>query len=259
MLIAESSLTKPLLSVTDGGTMLFNSKRLYLNTSLWLLLGYALSFALYYISNYLVITDLTAYIWLFVSRATYLLMPTAAALVIFICSGFDGYQKSILLSIPFALARLVYFIPSYYLDYIVEGFDSLESLGIAAVISLLEAAVSFGVTLLIFIILKLLSEKLGKKPSRELISKKTVFDFYDPTAVAIMAVSAIASIYFIIKEVIDTVVFTIEYGGDFTAPEFIFILISYVFDILIAPIYFFILAYIKNGIMERRSAEPENG
>ena len=221
-----------------------------------LFLGYLASFVVYYLSNYIVITDLTAYIWLFFNRLTYLLFPLVTALSVFISAPFIGTGKSLLFAIPQVAVRMIYFIPYFYLKYIVEGFSSVECLGIGLILSFGEAVITFGAVVLLYFIMKLILERRGADKRSE-VFKKCELDFASPTAVAIGVLSVLAAVYFIGGEIIDTVGFFADYGFTLTLPEIIFMTISYIFDILIAPIYFFVLAFIKNKLVSLFGYEGE--
>ena len=228
--------------------MSLNTRKLFSTLPLLFAGGYLLSFIIYYVSNYLVITDVTAYIWLFVNRLTYLLFPLITAVSVFVSAPFVGSLKALLGATGQVAARIIYFVPYFYLKYIVEGFSSIECLGIGLFLSLGEAIITFLAVALIYTVMKLILER-GGADKKARIFEPTRLDFASVTAVAIAVPSALASVYFLIGEIADSVSFIIDYGFDFNMSEIIFLTVSYIFDILIAPVYFFVLTFIKNRVI----------
>ena len=108
----------------------------------------------------------------------------------------------------------------------------------------------------IFLLLTfLLSLFIRRKSGTELsvaIAKKTTLDFADPVSLSFILLSALSALYFIIKEIIDTVQFISEYGTRFTETEIIYLCVSFILDVLIPCGYYIVLKTVKNRIISTR-------
>ncbi len=239
--------------------MKFKSYRFISRASLYLFLAYLTSFLLYYIATFIYPTDTLTYIWLFAERATYLLFPAISAVLTLIVFTYCGGYRGAIAAIPLSLTRLIYLIPYYYLDIIQEGYDSIESLGYGSLLSLGEVIILYGFIMLITALIRFIIKKHGTEPA-EALAKRTVLDFADPVSLSFMIISLLSCTYLTVKEVIDTVYFISEYGARFTQSEIVYMVISYVADILIPLGYYFILSFIKNCVIASRldGASPDS-
>jgi hypothetical protein len=84
------------------------------------------------------------------------------------------------------------------------------------------------------------------------LAKKTTLDFADPVSLSFILLSALSALYFIIKEIIDTVQFISEYGTRFTETEIIYLCVSFILDVLIPCGYYVVLKALKNRIINTR-------
>ena len=240
--------------------MKFNGYKLLLNTALILGAGYFLTFIVYYLANYIYIGEVFYYVWQFIQRAVYLIMPIAAAVIILVRSAYSRPSLAALYAIPLAAVRMLYFIPYFYLLVLTEGFDSVESLCYGTLLSLFEAVVSYALTMIIFAAMRfIIARRASDTAIGEVIARKTVLDFGDPVSLAFLSVCGASFLYFFIKEIINTVSFISEYGISFSASEIIYTVISYILDVLMPLFYYFIISCIKNKIIETRLYPlPEN-
>ena len=220
--------------------------------TLYLTLGYLVSFLIYYLSNHIFYdVAILSYSWLFLQRLTYLLMIFIAATVTLIFYSLDEKKKAYISLIPFSLVRAVYFIPYFYLIFIYDGFDSFEAILFGLLAALGDAAISYLLTFLVFKIMLAVVKKANKTnlTLTEIIMKTTTLNFSDPVSLAFTVVSLIGFSYFFIKETIDTVIFICDYSGSLMAGEILYIIFSYIFDLALIFIYYFTLSYIKNRIV----------
>ena len=233
--------------------MNFKTKGYFASAAGLLTCGYLISFIIYYLANYIYASDALSYVWMFFQRISYLLLPSLASVVMLAASPFVSGKKLLISAIPLSLARIIFFIPCFYLIFIVDGFDSVESLAFGLLLSLAEATVSYCISAIIFVIMNVVINKRGGKKSREsLITKRTTLDFEDPTALAFAVISFVCFLYFFISEIINTVSFFIDYAGSMTPPEIIFTVVSYIVDALIIFIYFYAMSFVKNLIISKR-------
>ena len=237
--------------------MKFNGYKLLLNAALILGAGYFLTFIVYYLANYIYIGEAFYYAWQFIQRAVYLIMPIAAAVIILVRSAYSRISSAALYAIPLAAVRVLYFIPYFYLLVLTEGFDSVEALGYGTLISLVEAAVSYALTMLIFLAMRfVIVRRSGGADIGEVLAKRTVLDFGEPVSLAFLSVAYGCFLYFFIKEIISTVTFISEYGFSYRTSEIIYTVLSYIFDILIPLFYYFVISLIKNRLIETRLMTP---
>lgn len=236
--------------------MKLNNKNLYTRASLILLVVHFLSFAVLYFSEF-VFSDsrFMTYLWYFIQKATFLLLPFISALLILIADAYMGIKAALLRLIPLAMAKTIYSLPYYYLYFVYDPFyDSGDAILFSLIQSLLESIVLYVFTLIIFFIMKSTVKALCKNEFSvsELLSKRTVLNFSDPISLTFMLCSALCFVYFLIEEIINTVSVISRYSGRLMGGEIAYMVFSYVVDIILPALYYFALSYIKNSIIENR-------
>ncbi len=232
--------------------MKFNDYKMIRNTALALLAAQIATFILYYLANYILIIDALTYVWIFVQRATYMLLPLIGAVVLLADTAFNSSRKWLLHAIPITLTRAVFLIPYYYLLVIVEGYDSIESISYSALLTLGDVAIGYIITVLLTYLLSLFVKRRSGKDLATALAKRTTLDFADPVSLSFILLSALSALYFIIKEIIDTVQFISEYGTRFTETELIYLCVSFILDVLIPCGYYIVLKTVKNRIISTR-------
>jgi hypothetical protein len=237
--------------------MKFNDKKFTAHASIALLAAYLLTFIVYYLANYIIGGVALTYVWLFLQKATYLLLPIAASVIVFTESAFLGIKRALISAIALSMTRMIYFIPYYYLIFILDGFDSVESISYGALVSLGEAIIAYGLTVAVFFVMRAVFKKRsgGKIPCASLICKPTRLDISEPVAASFIFISLAAFAYLFIIEIADTVSFIIEYSGRFSSTEIVYTVVSYVFDIAMFAIYFTVMSNVKNFIIRKRVSE----
>ena len=216
---------------------------------------YLTSFIIYYLSSYILYeNDFLAYLRIFSNKLTYLLVPLASAVIALIIYAFSDMRHTLICLIPLTFARIIYYIPYFYLIFIFDNFDSVEALPLAFLVSLLEAGFAYAINLGFFLMAKWIIEKKKTKEDSfaDTVAIPTALDFNNPTSFAFMIFSLIAFLYFFIYEIINTVSFIMEYSGSFTSTEIIYTVFSYIFDISLLLIYYFAISFIKNTIIKKR-------
>ncbi len=231
--------------------MKFNDTRLCRNTTLLLLLSYFLSFLVYYLPSFVIESDALAYFSVFFRRCVYLLIPICAAYVAFIVSTVLGVRWAVTRLIPMTAARMVYLLPLFYLMLLSEGFDSIEGVTIGLALALGEAAIAYALTLLVFFAMRMIQGyKRDGERSTDLLPQDA-FDLSNRTSLAAFAVSCAAFSYFFICEIVDTVKYVVDYSGYYRSGEIIYIVISFIYDILLLFIYYFAFVIIKRILSKR--------
>lgn len=217
--------------------------------TLYLLGGYFLSFLLFYFANYLYFGEpILSYIWIFAQKLIYFLPPFVAAVVTLILYASDKKHSAFLSLIAFSAVRMIYFIPYFYLIFIYDGFDSVESISFGFLASVAEAIIAYILTLLAFCVMLLVIKKTDRHGLHlsEHIAKPTELDFRNPVSLAFAILSLIGFSYFFIKEIVDTVTFVIDFSSTVTTGEILYMICSYLFDLSLIFIYYFVISYIKN-------------
>jgi hypothetical protein len=180
------------------------------------------------------------------------LLPLVGSIVLLNDAAFIPGGKWLLHAIPITLTRAAFLIPYYYLLVIVDGFDSIESLTYSALLTLGEIAIGYVLTVLLTYLLSIFIRRKGKTELTDALAKRTTLDFSDPVSLSFILLSALSSLYFIIKEIIDTVQFILEYGTRFTETEIIYLCVSFILDVLIPCGYYVVLKALKNRIINTR-------
>lgn len=227
------------------------TKNLIKKATVGLFIGYFLTFLLFYLTNYISDTLASAYIWLFAQKVTYLLplMITAAITLTLFC--LFGKRVAYTALIPFSVVRIIYFIPYLYLQFIFDGFDSIEAILYGGLLALAEAVLSYALSLAIFGIMLFTVKKAnaGRASLEDIVFKKTTLDFLNPLSLAFAIVSLLGFSYYFIAEIVDTVVILVSYSGNLTLGEIAYMIFAYVFDIALIFAYYFTLVFIKNLIV----------
>lgn len=232
------------------------SKNLYTKASLLLLLGYFVTFLSFYLANVLFYdTAVFSYLWYFVQKATFLLLPLISALLILTEYAYSGMKRALIALIPLSATKIMYSLPYYYLNFVYDPFyDSLDALLLALLRSFLEIIALYAFTLAVFFLMKFILDLASKKqePHAALLSRPTTLNFSDPVSLTFMVSSLLAFLYFFTVEIVDTVSVISRYSARLTGGEIVYMIFSYVFDVLLLALHYFALAYIKNYIVKTR-------
>lgn len=235
--------------------MKFNKKNLYLKAAASFASVYLLTFIIYYLGNHILSSgEILIYADIFLSKLTYLMLPIAAGVITLIFSVYESTKGAMLRLIPLSLCRMIYFIPYFYLVFFMRGMNSIDSILLSLLSSISDAALSYALTLAICFLLRFIITKRTKTPIADALAKRTELDFSDPVSASLAIICGFVSVYFIITEIGDTVSFLINYGLTFTLPEIIYTLISYILDAALFFIHYYVIAAVKNRIIEKRVA-----
>ena len=242
-----------------GHNMKFNNKSLYTRASLIFLVVHFVTFMILYCSEFVFVNStFMTYLWYFMQKATFLLMPLVAAMLILLADAYLGIRGALLRLLPLSFAKMIYSLPYYYLVFVYDPFyDSADAIFFALIQSFAESIILYAFVLIIFYIMKgflWLFNKTGEKNS-ELLSKSTVLDFRDPVSLTFMTSSLLCFLYFLIDEIITTVSIISRYSGRLLGGEIVYMVFSYAVDISLLALHYFALAYLKNRIVKERVSE----
>lgn len=241
--------------------MRLNYRNLYTRASLVFLTVHFATFLVLYFSEFIFADSVfMTYLWYFVQKTSFLLLPLLSGLLVLIADAYIGMKAALLRLLPLSLARITYSLPYYYLLFVYDPFyDSADAIRFALIQTAAEILILYVFTLIIFFIMKGILKWLDKsrKPNSELLVKKTVLDFRDPVSLTFMISAALCFVYFITEEIINTVYVISRYSGRLLGGEIAYMVFSYFVDVLLLAIYYFALSYVKNSIIKNRLAEDD--
>ena len=236
-----------------------NSKKICLITAISFAFVNLLAFCIFYIPNYVLMLNVewVEYTRVFLNKFFEYLLPVVAATVLFIGYTRDGLKKTFIRAIYFSLPRIVYLFPYYYLYYILNWNDSIESISLSALVTLFGVALFYGQIILLFWIIRVFARlpiirelKIAlpinqqKAPPKEILaelrssadkrvcsslSEKSIFNFSCPASLGIFAASFASFCINLVREIIGTVDYLIEYAGDYYLEEIFYITACYLF------------------------------
>ena len=228
-----------------------------------------ITYALYHVA-YLFTNDTLGltfeYIAYYVSNAVDFLTLPVMATVMLVLAAREGSKKAFLHTILISTARIYYTLPYYYLIFIYNyRYDSIESIAVsfaASVISILLIALG---ALVSFMIAIFILGKRTKKPYREvlsslpeLVSKPSTLDFLNTVSLPLLIFALLRFSVSLISEIADTVIFFVEYGGDYTITEIGTMVGNYILLFVLLVASYIICAKVKNYLAKYENEENEN-
>lgn len=241
--------------------MKLNNKGLYTKASLILLVVHFATFMILYCSEFVFINSkFITYLWYFMQKATFLLLPLVSAMLILLADAYLGIKAALVKLLPLSFAKMIYSLPYYYLLFVYNPlYDSTDAIFFALIQSFAESIILYVFVLIVFYIMKeflWLFNKTEEKNS-ELLSKNTVLNFRDPVSLTFMISALLCFLYFLIDEIITTVSIISGYSGRLLSGEIVYMVFSYVIDVLLLALYYLALAYLKNLIVKARVSKIE--
>lgn len=191
------------------------------------------AFLIYYISGYVLMNEAVEYVRYFLSEAIDFALPVVTAALLAIAFAECGF-RFVWLSIATALARLLYLVPSAYLQFIEsQTMASDEAILLALPISFAIAAIELLVVMLLVFIIYMVTDRLAKKRGISYADATgeghSAFDFSSPLSVAVFSVSATVFVVKLVLEIVDVVEFLSNYADSYQVGEVIYIAIKFIF------------------------------
>lgn len=185
------------------------------------------------------------------------LIPAFSAAVVFSEILSAGFARSLLSSFKLALPRLVYLIPYYYLYYMSEGYDTLESLGLLSIRTVF-IIVLFALEILAYALLAKLFAKRRAK-GWDFFEPSGIFDISAPVGFGVFAICLGKFVMNLITEIKNAVIYFIDYGEFYQMSDVFFALGKILFALatLFASIAL-IGAVRKRAIKNAEETEEEN-
>jgi hypothetical protein len=196
------------------------------------------AFLVYYIFSYIIpmtFEDITlaAEIYPLLSKLLTVALPIASGSLLYIYSTHCGNKAALVFGIFISITRIFYSVPFYYMQFIFTEYDSVESLLIGLAASIPDMAVWYGLSLLVLYIYRLALKGRSKEAAQD-ISDLRAFDFDEPTVFASVMVSLAGFVFLLVREIIDTVIFIIDYSGRYELRDIIYICVTYIFLLCVA-------------------------
>ena len=196
------------------------------------------------------------YIAYYVSNAVdFLTLPIMATLMLVLASR-ESTKKAFLHILLVSSARIYYTLPYYYLIFIYNyQYDTIESIFISLIASIVAILlISLG-ALISFIIAILIFGKRTKKHYREaltmlpeLVNKPSTLDFLNTVSLPILIFALLRFIISLVTEVIDTIIFFVEYGDSYTLTEIGTMVGNYILLFVLLVVSYIISAKVKNHL-----------
>ena len=239
--------------------MNFNSRGLTRNVSFCLLISYFLTFIVYYLANYIFYgNSLLAYFQMILNKATYLMIPFTASLTALIISSFVSTKSAFISLIPFSLTRIIYSLPLYYLVFMYDYFDTADSLLLSTLVSILECAVIYVLSLGAFLIMSFIIRKAGRAKSQaEVLTEKTPLDFKHPVSLAFAIISLSAFAVIFIKDTVSIAELISSSGANLKISEIFYVVFLIIYDAILLFLHYFLLSFIKNTVVKKRMVKSE--
>ena len=237
--------TKRLFSALGG---------IYAGVNLFLLL-------LFYIPVYVLEVEMSTWYdgWYYSSRIitsfVEFLMPVPFAVILFFNAREDRFRQLAHKALYFALPKIAYILPYYYLYSLSYGYDSLEGLLISLGVTVGSIVISDLHILLLYFVIGFTARRItaskmkatlprsyDKKPlgaieaefEREIehdleesIHKRGIFDIQLPFIGAIFAASFVEFTYSLLSEIASTVSYLLECAGDYRIDEIVYIVVCF--------------------------------
>lgn len=246
--------------LSEGEKMITDTKKLSVKAfsiiALYSLFTYLIAHMAYLYMN----TDtglIFEYISLYLSKVTEFVLPTVITALVMIIYVSCGKGKAVSFAFIASAGRVVYTLPYYYIIFIYNhGYDSLESLALSTIASVFVVLFTgLGAFIALWIALLLIGKAQKRSNSsldaktyilESLEQKQKLSEFWQGANYTVLIFAIYRFILALIPEIIDTVIFFIEYRLDYTIIEIITIMLNYVLLFALIVISYAVAVFIKN-------------
>lgn len=234
-------------------------KKIYLICYLSFILANLIAFLVYFIPDYVIESDIGnwEYVRLFFNKLVEFAFPTIAAALVFLDYPATGLKRTLIRAAGFALSRMVFLLPYYYLYFMNVYKYSVEAISLSAIVTVFGALLFWVHISLLFIIIRLVADSLivrqyakelplnqqknmpkdvkkglFKKADASLscyMSDSGMFDFTKPIIAGIFASTFAEFLINFVKELFETITYLIGYAGSYRTVEIIYITSSFLF------------------------------
>ena len=235
-----------------------NARRIFLIYTAINVFAYALAHVEYLFYND-TLGEIFAYLGYYVSRSVeFIALPVIATLsTLAFIDG--GLKRAVIAALKLSCARLFYTLPYYYIVFVQNyRYDSIESVLLSLCASILIVILTtLGALCCLGVAISVLRKKGIKTAEelREITEKPTTLSFLDNASLSILIFTLMRFAFSLVSEIVDTVLFFVEYGADYTCGEIFTILINYVFLFVLLIASYAVCMLIKNAIVKRSNAD----
>ena len=216
-----------------------------------------------------VVGEIFEYFSYYLSKTVEFLAPPIIATLVYLIYKEYGKKTALITALTISFARVFYSIPYYYIIFIYNyGYDSVESITVSLLATLLVVLVTaLGVVISVeayHLVMKIICKRTGADLSKELslpIEKSNVFDFLTKANLPILVFALARFAFSLVMELVDTVVFLIEYHSDYRAMEIVTILINFTLLFVLLVASYLVASCIKNALIidsENEEATDKN-
>ena len=199
------------------------------------------------------------YLTLYIAKIASFLIPVAVSILTVAVYACEGAKSAAIGALTLSAARLFYYLPYYYLIFILNyAYDSIESI----LLSLISCLGVVAFTVLFAFVTVYLTKLILTKRSKDkrnfsardhmrdsLFTNQPVLDITAGTNLTALIASILALISSIIPEIIDTVSFFLDYGFDYTTGEILTIMLNYLLIFALTIGSYLLAVYLKNRFL----------
>lgn len=195
------------------------------------------------------------YVSYYLSRSVEFIAPPVIASVAYLVFRTYGKRDTVLFSIGVLSARVFYTLPFYYLIFIYNyAFDSVESIILSLIASIGTVIYTFGELIISLLIFSLVKKQVFIKSGRDpklptSLERVNVLDFLAEGNLPVLTFSVLRFAVGLIEEIVDTVIFLVEYRSDFTPEEIITILVNFVLLFILLVVSYVVAASVRNKLI----------
>ena len=177
------------------------------------------------------------------------LFPPLAATAIYFASRRSIKGKA-LIALALSSPKILYVFPRYYLYFVSDFFNSIESVMLSVAVSVLYVLYVF---LQIFVCIMLLNHLVKRATDKEsLFVSSRISNLEDTLNFGIILEVVFVFVVFLAKECYNTVTYFVEVGGGYTGGEIIAMVIAFISLPIFALFHYVICAPMKNKILAQR-------
>lgn len=221
-----------------------------------------ITFLMFFIPFYVIQrnTDAYEYFRIFFTKFIEFSLPVIAVPLLIRIYSDNGSGKGLICAIFLALPKAIYLLPYYYLYHIAYGYDSVESIGLSALVTVFGIALNWGCMVLMLLLSRFLATKACRKKLTEKLPPNTrqnlteeiknsikkdsseqllaldspakPFDFSHPWSLGLFGATFALFVVSVLREIVDTVSYLIDYAGYYRMEEIIYMTACYLFVLL---------------------------
>ena len=129
------------------------------------------------------------------------------------------------------LSRALYFLPDHYLYYLAGGMNSIEAIGMGALVTLFECAVIYGFVLLLCLLARRIYARAKNGENEEEAPK--MFSLDNPFVKSVFSISFVYFCLQIVFESVRTVAYLVSNAGTYSFEEILTMILSFIMHLAV--------------------------